>query len=61
VKNCGLSRPAHLPWSKWAYEHYIAFQTELRNRLTRDYKPLEIDYMIWNEERDSIGDAIRPS
>jgi len=61
VKNCGFSKPPHLPWSKWTYEHYIAFQTELRNRLTHDYKPLEIDYMLWNEAKQSIDHAIRPA
>jgi len=61
VKNCGFSRPTPLPWSKWAREHYIAFQAELRARLTRGHKPLVIDYMLWNGSRQSIDDAIRPN
>ena len=59
VKNYGFCRPPHLPWSKWTYEHYIAFQTELRNRLPPDYKAPEIDYMLWNKEESSIRNAIR--
>ena len=61
-----LSGIAHAaPWTLSAsagatgtYNHYIAFQNELRVRIGSRYYPLEIDYMIWNMKGASIGDAI---
>jgi hypothetical protein len=50
--------PTSLVWSKWTYDHYINFQSQLRNRISSQYKPLEIDYMIWNSQGASVGNAI---
>jgi hypothetical protein len=40
--------PKSVPWSQWKYEDYTAFQQQVRNRLHRSYKPLEVDYLVWN-------------
>lgn len=60
VSYCSFKKPTFLPWSKWTYEHYITFQIELRNRIINDYKPLEIDYLLWNEQNQSLENVIRP-
>ncbi len=60
VKNCGFTRPTLLPWSQWGYEHYINFQSQLRDRISDLYRPLEIDYMLWNTKGASVGNAIKP-
>ena len=59
VTNCHFANPTSLPWSKWTYDNYISFQFQLRSRINNDYKPLEIDYLLWNTEGASVGDAIR--
>jgi hypothetical protein len=51
--------PTSLPWSKWTYHHYIGFQSQLRERINENYKPLEIDYLLWNKNEACIGDALR--
>jgi len=61
VRCCDFRRPTTLPWSKWEYDHYVAFQTELRDRLINNHKPLEIDYMLWNGQNQSLENAIRPA
>ena len=35
VGRCHFADPTPLPWSQWAYDHYIAFQIQLRNRISR--------------------------
>lgn len=46
--------PTNLPWSQWRYDHYIAFQSQLRKRINTQYSPLEIDYMLWNTNGSSV-------
>jgi hypothetical protein len=58
VNYCNFSDPTSLPWSKWAHDHYISFQSQLRSRINENYKPLEIDYLLWNTKGASVGDAI---
>ena len=58
VNSCNFSDPTSLPWSKWTYDHYISFQSQLRHRIKENYKPLEIDYLLWNTSGASVGDAI---
>jgi len=58
VKNRQFADPTSLPWSKWTYDNYIGFQYQLRGRINNDYKPLEIDYLLWNTKGASVGDAI---
>jgi len=58
LDNCDFCSATSLPWSKWSYDHYINFQSQLRNRLCRGYKPLEIDYLLWNTNGASVGNAI---
>jgi hypothetical protein len=53
-----FSDPTSLPWSKWTYGDYITFQSQLRARINHNYKPLEIDYLLWNTEEDALGNAI---
>lgn len=53
-----FAAPRSTPWSKWTYDHYIHFQSQLRDRISRNYKPLEIDYMIWHTKGACVGDAI---
>ena len=50
--------PTCLPWSQWSYDHYISFQHQLRKRINTRYCPLEIDYLLWNTNGVSVGDAI---
>lgn len=59
VKNCGFTKPKLLPWSQWGYENYINFQSQLRGRINDKYKPIEIDYILWNTNGASIGNAIQ--
>lgn len=58
VVNCRFSNPTCLPWSQWTYDHYMSFQHQLRKRLSTQHRPLEIDYMLWNTNGASVGDAI---
>ena len=58
VNNCNFSDPTSLPWSKWSYDHYSSFQSQLRSRINENFKPLEIDYLLWNSKGASVGDAI---
>jgi len=58
IQNCHFITPTRLPWSQWNYEHYISFQRQLRQRINAKYSPLEIDYMLWNTDGASVGDAI---
>lgn len=58
VGRCHFADPTSLPWSQWAYDHYIAFQNQLRDRIRSHFKPLEIDYMLWNTKGVSIDNAI---
>jgi hypothetical protein len=58
VRNCHFIAPTRIPWSQWNYEHYISFQRQLRQRNNPKFCPLEIDYMLWNTEGASVGDAI---
>jgi len=60
VRSCYFKDPTRLPWSKWSYEHYISFQHQLRKRISAQYRPLEIDYMVWNTEEPSLENAIAP-
>jgi hypothetical protein len=57
IRNFRFIDPTSLPWSQWTYEHYISFQHQLRRRLSSQYKSLEIDYMLWNTNGSSVGDA----
>lgn len=50
--------PTCLPWSQWSYDHYISFQHQLRKRIGGQYRPLEIDYMLWNKKGPSVENAI---
>lgn len=50
--------PTRLPWSQWTYDHYISFQHQLRKRLNAQYRPIEIDYMLWNTNGASVDNAI---
>jgi len=62
VAKCHFVDPGNmkkLPWSKWAYKHYISFQFQLRERINNDYKPLEIDYLLLNTKGASVGAAIK--
>ena len=59
VTRCHFTDPTSLPWSKWTCSNYISFQSQLRARINNDYKPLEIDYLLWNTKGVSVGDAIR--
>ena len=56
--NYGFVHPRKVAWSKWDCDHYLAFQTELRERLNPAYKPLEIDYLLWNAPNASISHLI---
>ena len=56
--NYGFTHPRNVAWSKWDRGHYLAFQTELRMRLNPAYKPLEIDYLLWNAPDASISHLI---
>lgn len=56
--NYGFVVPRRVAWSKWGRDHYLAFQTELRDRLNPTYKPLEIDYLLWNAPNASISHLI---
>jgi len=58
VGNCCFIDPTRLPWSQWTYDHYISFQHQLRKRISVQYSPLEIDYMLWNTKGASVGNAI---
>jgi hypothetical protein len=58
VSNCNFVDPTLLPWSQWTNHHYISFQSQLRNCISSDYKPLEIDYLLWNRNGTSLGMAI---
>jgi|SRR5581483_7376640 len=58
LRSCRFNKPGEMAWSKWTYAHYISFQNELRNRLINNHKPLEIDYLLWNERNQSIATAI---
>lgn len=58
VKKCNFADPTSLPWSKWTYDHYINFQFQLRSRMSNQYKPLEIDYILWNTKGASVKNAI---
>jgi hypothetical protein len=58
VGNCCFIDPTSLPWSQWTYDHYISFQHQLRKRISVQYSPLEIDYMLWNTKGASVGNAI---
>lgn len=58
VGHCRFSDPTRLPWSQWTYDHYISFQYQLRKRLNVQHSPLEIDYMLWNTNGASVGNAI---
>lgn len=58
VIRCRFADPTSLPWSQWSYDHYISFQSQLRRRISRKYKPLEIDYLVWNTQGASVRDAI---
>ena len=53
-----FTNPTSLPWSQWTYDHYMSFQNQLRKRISNQYKPLEIDYMLWNTKGASVGNAI---
>ena len=57
VGNCRFVDPTPLPWSQWSYDHYISFQHQLRKRLNAQYRPLEIDYILWNTMGASVGNA----
>lgn len=59
VGNHNFTDPTTLPWSQWSYDHYMAFQEQLRYRISSGYQPLAIDYLIWNSNGASVGDAIR--
>jgi hypothetical protein len=59
VTNCDFAKPTSLPWSQWAYYHYINFQSQLRSRISGLHKPLEIDYILWNTKGASVGNAIK--
>ena len=58
VDRCGFSDPTSLPWSQWSYQHYWDFQLQLRRRINSRFKPLEIDYLLWNTNGATVGDAI---
>lgn len=60
VGNSNFSKSTSLAWSKWTYNHYIQFQHQLRKRISAQYCPLEIDYMLWNTNGPSIEYAIAP-
>ena len=60
VDHCGFADPTSSPWSNWSYDDYWNFQSQLRNRISSGYKPLEIDYMLWNTNGVTGGDAITP-
>lgn len=50
--------PTPLPWSQWDYDHYINFQNQVRDRLNENYVPLEIDYLLWNDDGAALEQAI---
>ena len=54
----GFAHPRNVAWSKWGRNHYLAFQVELRGRLNPAYRPLEIDYLLWNAPNVSIAHLI---
>lgn len=58
VGTCAFADPTSLPWSQWTHDHYISFQHQLRKRLNAQYRPLEIDYMLWNTNGASVGNAL---
>lgn len=58
VKQYNFFDPTILPWSQWNSGHYESFQNQLRNHIRIDYKPLEIDYLIWNTNEYLLDDAI---
>ena len=58
INMCSFADPTSLPWSQWAYEDYISFQRQLRARLGAQYRPLEVDYMLWNTNGASVENAI---
>ncbi len=56
-KRC-FTNPTSLPWSQWAYSHYVSFQEQVRKRINSGYKPLEIDYILWNTKGASLCEAM---
>jgi hypothetical protein len=57
INNFRFIAPTRLPWSQWTYEHYISFQHQLRQRMSPQYRSLEIDYMLWNTTALSVVNA----
>jgi hypothetical protein len=58
VEICHFVNPTSLPWSKWEYSHYMSFQDEVRKRINSEFRPLEIDYILWNTNGASLRDAM---
>jgi hypothetical protein len=58
VLNHSFINPTRLPWSQWGKEHYISFQLQLRKRIKSNFKPLEIDYFLWNRNNVLLHEAI---
>ena len=58
VGKCQFTDPTSLPWSQWTYDQYMSFQNQLRKRISNQYRPLEIDYMLWNTKGASVSNAI---
>lgn len=58
LKEYHFCDPTSLPWSQWNHTHYNSFQVQLRNRIRNGYKPLEVDYILWNTRGASLGEAM---
>jgi len=61
VRSCHFTDPTSAPWSRWTYDDYIGFQNELRRRLKSRYKPLEVDYIVWNASHTEAAELFEPS
>lgn len=59
VTKCSFTDPTPLPWSRWARSHYVSFQAQVRKRISSEYKPLEIDHILWNTQGASLGGVMR--
>lgn len=60
VRSRHFTDPTRLAWSRWTYDDYIGFQRELRQRLKSRYKPLEVDYILWNASRTAAAELFEP-
>ncbi len=58
IEKCGFVDPKPLPWSRWNYDHYMSFQSQLRRRLRPQFRPLEIDYLLCNIDGASLDRAL---